>query len=242
MRSRKSRFAWAAAAVAGSLAAVPAALTVEVPEDAMKGRTEAAIRDFRAAVELEPDLARGEQLFTACAECHSADGRGSSDGRVPSIAGQHVSVLVKQLVDFRHDRRWHEEMQGVADIHAIKGPQDMLDVAAHAAGLRRGPPLGGGLGDEEELRQGKLAYHRVCASCHGPLGEGELKRMRPMLAGQHYRYLVRELEDTAAGRRPGMDEEHRQRIRKLSEDERIGVADYLSRLSPHLAPERKSGE
>lgn len=67
-------------------------------------------------------------------------------------------------------------------------------------------------------------------------------RGRPVLAGQHYRYLIRELEETAAGRRPGMDEEHRQRIRKLSEDERIGVADYLSRLSPHLAPERKSGE
>jgi cytochrome c553 len=230
---------WMAAAVAGSLLAAHSASTIEVPDDAMKGRTEAAIRDFRAAVELEPDPARGEKLYAACAECHSADGRGSSDGRAPAIAGQHVSVLVKQLVDFRHDRRWHEEMQNVAETHEIAGPQDMLDVAAYAASLPRWPPLAGGTGDGKQLELGKKAYHRQCASCHGPLGEGELLRMRPRVDGQHYRYLIRELEDTAAGRRPGMDEEHQARIRRLSSEQRMGLADYLSRLSPHLSSERE---
>jgi cytochrome c553 len=59
--------------------------------------------------------------------------------------------------------------------------------------------------------------------------------MRPRLAGQHYAYLMRELEQTAAGERPGMDAEHVKRIRKMSLEERQGIADYLSRLSPDLA-------
>jgi cytochrome c553 len=67
---------------------------------------------------------------------------------------------------------------------------------------------------------------------------GELRRMRPRLAGQHYQYLLRQLDDTAAGKRPGMDAEHVKLIGKLSTGERSGVADYLSRLSPDLASTR----
>src|SRR5687768_6247165 len=81
-----------------------AAVTVDVNPQTFEGRTSAAIAEFRAAVALDADLAHGRELFAACAECHRADGSGSADGTIPVIAGQHVSVLVKQLVDFRHDR------------------------------------------------------------------------------------------------------------------------------------------
>src|SRR5688500_12564809 len=94
------------AALLAALPALPAADKIVVDPMSLQGRTEAAIAEFRAAVALEPNLAHGAQLFKSCAACHQADGRGSNDGSVPVIAGQHVSVLVKQLVDFRHDRRW----------------------------------------------------------------------------------------------------------------------------------------
>jgi cytochrome c553 len=213
---------------------------VEVDPEVMRGRTAAAIADFRTAVELEPDPLRGAELFAPCAACHGANGLGLPDGSVPAIAGQHVSVLVKQLVDFRHDRRWDERMRNFASKHHLAGAQDLLDVAAYAEALPRWPPLEGGAGDGSGLQRGRVVYHRDCGACHGPLGLGELRRMRPRLAGQRYEYLRRQLDETAAGLRPGMDAEHVKLIRALSAQERAGVADYLSRLSPNLASTQDS--
>lgn len=211
------------------------ASAAETDAETPEGRTTAAIADFRAAVELAPDLKRGEALFATCAACHGSDGRGNRNSLIPAIASQHVSVLVKQLVDFRHDRRWEERMQHFASQHNLSGPQELVDVAAYAESLARSPPLEGGPGEAAALRQGAVIYHRDCADCHGPLALGELRRMRARLAGQHYDYLLRQLEQTAAGRRPGMDAEHVRLTNTLTPAERSAVADYLSRLSPNLA-------
>ena len=60
--------------------------------------------------------ARGE-LFAQCASCHGPDGGGKTDGSMPRIAGQHYRVLAKQIVDFRHGKRWDFRMEGVATSH-----------------------------------------------------------------------------------------------------------------------------
>lgn len=221
-----------AAAVLAALPAVQAAGKIVVDPNSLQGRTQAAIEEFRAAVALEPNLENGAKLFTACAACHQANGSGSADGTVPVIAGQHVSVLVKQLVDFRHDRRWDSRMRGAAKQHELVDAQDLLDVSAHAAGLPRPPPREGGTGDGARQQEGRIVYYRGCADCHGRLGEGDLRTLRPRLAGQHYLYLLRQLYETAEGTRPGMDDMHRERISALTDAERSAVADYLSRLSP----------
>ncbi len=208
--------------------------SIEVDPNSFQGRTEAAVKEFREAVQLEPDLGNGAKLFAACAACHQADGSGSADGTIPVIAGQHVSVLVKQMVDFRHDRRWHARMREAAKQHDLGGAQDILDVATYAAGLKRLPPREGGTGDGKSLHEGQIVYYRECAACHGRLGEGDLRTLRPRLAGQHYLYLLKQLYDTASLTRPGMDENHVNRISGLSDAERAGVADYLSRVVPEL--------
>lgn len=197
-------------------------------------RTAAALSEYREALQLRPDLGRGAALFETCAACHGADGRGAADGSVPAIAGQHPTVVLKQLVDFRHDRRWNERMQNFAARHHLEDAQALIDVASFAASLPRSAPLAGGIGSGEGLQRGARVYFRDCESCHGPLGQGDRRRVRPRLAGQHYVYLLQQLEDIAANRRPGMDELHVNRIGALSDDERRGVADYLSRLSPEL--------
>src|SRR5512144_228595 len=74
-------------------------------------------REFAAGAQLEPNLAHGAELFQSCAACHGPDGRGTPDGEVPAIAGQHGSVLLKQLTDFRHEQRWNERMQHFTDRH-----------------------------------------------------------------------------------------------------------------------------
>jgi cytochrome c553 len=156
---------------------------------------------------------------------------------VPAIAGQHGSVLLKQLVDFRYDQRWDERMQHFTDRHHLSTAQDLTDVAAHIARLPRFAPRYNAIGTGQYLQQGASVYFRVCEACHRPLGQGDLLRFRPRLAGQHYQYLLKQLDDTASGNRPAMHPAHVERLRTLSREERMGVADYLSRMSPDLSSE-----
>ncbi|HEY6125372.1 MAG TPA: c-type cytochrome [Steroidobacteraceae bacterium] len=192
-------------------------------------------REFVAGAWLEPDLQHGAELYRTCAACHGEDGRGTEDGEIPAIAGQHGSVLLKQLTDFRHDQRWNERMQTFTDRHHLPGPQDLTDVAAYVASLPRFPPSATGIGDGSALREGAILYFQKCEGCHGPLGQGEVLRRRPRLAGQHYAYLLRQLQDAAANQRPGMDRAHAELLRGIDPAQLRGVADYLSRVSPDLS-------
>ena len=184
---------------------------------------------------LDPNLERGAELYQTCAACHGEDGRGTDDGEIPAIAGQHGSVLLKQLTDFRHDQRWNERMKNFTDRHHLTGPQDLTDVAAYVASLPRFPPSAKGIGDGSALGDGASLYFQKCERCHGPLGQGDLLRRRPRLAGQHYAYLLRQLQETAANQRPGMDRAHVDMLKGISTAELRGVADYLARVSPDLS-------
>ena len=164
---------------AGAALLALAGRTIEVDSHSYEGRTQAAIDEFRAAVALDPDLAHGKTLFAACAQCHQANGSGSADGTIPVVAGQHVSVVVKQLVDFRHDRRWHAKMQSAAKSHELSSPQDILDVAAYAESLQRPPPPEGGMGDGQALKEGQIVYYRECAECHGDVSQWVEPPTRP---------------------------------------------------------------
>jgi cytochrome c553 len=192
-------------------------------------------QEFVDAARLEPDLGRGARLFDTCAACHGADGRGTADGQVPAIAGQHGSVLLKQLTDFRNEQRHDQRMRHFADAQHLPGPQDLTDVAAYVASLPRFPPTATSIGDGATLGEGASVYFRECERCHGPLGQGNLLLRRPRLAGQHYLYLLKQMEDTANDRRPGMDRAHVARLKNMSAAQLRGVADYLSRLSPDLS-------
>ncbi len=192
-------------------------------------------REFIEGALLQPDRAHGAELFRTCAACHGDDGIGTTDGEIPAIAGQHGGVLLKQLADFRHDQRWDARMQHFTDDHHLRNAQDLADVAAYISELPRFPPTAEGIGDGQDLRAGASVYFRVCERCHGPLGEGDRARSLPRLAGQRYAYLLRQLQETAAGKRPGMDLAHVERLQGLSEAEMRGVADYLSRMSPDLS-------
>ena len=190
--------------------------------------------EFTQGASLEPNLGHGAELYQTCAACHGQDGRGTADGEIPAIAGQHGSVLLKQLTDFRHDQRWDERMQNFTDRHHLARAQDLTDVAAYVANLPRFPATAKGIGDGSALREGASVYFLKCERCHGPLGQGDLLRVRPRLAGQHYGYLLRQLQETAANKRPGMDRAHVERLQGISPAELRGVADYLSRVSPDL--------
>ena len=48
---------------------------------------------------------------------------------------------------------------------------------------------------------GKQKASQVCAACHGPAGGKPSAPENPILAGQHYDYLVRALKDYKSGKR-----------------------------------------
>jgi cytochrome c553 len=176
-----------------------------------------------------PDPKHGAQLFEQCRACHGDDGEGTVEGSIPRIAGQHYSVLFKQLRDFHSGRRWNMRME-LSERHALAGEQDLADVALYVSQL---PPAGArGTGDATRATAGALLFGARCASCHGADGRGDAKRAIPRLAGQHYGYLVRQMYDAVDGRRPTLVEVHQRKIEPLDFDQVRGIADYLSRIEP----------
>jgi len=190
----------------------------------------AAGQSTRAASAVGPDVRHGQELFKTCLVCHGIDGMGTPDGNVPIIAGQFSSVIVKQVTDFRTARRWDVDMERVASRHILKSAQDIVDVAAYASRLEREGPVG--TGDGDWLLHGAEVYAQKCASCHGSRGEGSAGRVIPKLARQHYAYILRQMYDSADGRRPNMKVAHIRLIQSLVVEDFQGIADYLSRIEP----------
>lgn len=187
-------------------------------------------QELRDATRATPNLERGAELFSSCGICHGKNGEGTSDGSVPVIGGQHFSVLTKQLVDFRHNRRWDIRMEHFADRHHLKDAQDIADVAGFISQLPPQPQPG--VGDGKLVGHGASVYFGHCKSCHGTIGQGNASKRVPRLAAQHYEYLLRQLHDTADGRRPNMSQTHVRLLQGMQVQDFSGLADYLSRLIP----------
>jgi len=174
-----------------------------------------------------PNLDRGAELFSTCVRCHGPTGSGTPDGLVPRIAGQHASVVEKQLLDYRRDRRWDPRMESIADRHHLPDLQAIVDVAAYVDQLDRPGSVGKGSGSR--LSQGAELYSRLCSGCHGLGAEGDASRAVPRIAGQHYEYLRRQIHDAVDGRRPNYPPAHIRLLARLDHDGIDGIADYLSR-------------
>lgn len=181
-----------------------------------------------AATRLKPDFLHGAQLFEGCTACHGTDAGGEPNGSVPRLAGQHASVLIKQIVDFRGGRRWDLRMEQVTSRHHLDDAQSVADVAGYIAMLA--PVLPATPGNGEQLERGTQAYKRRCQECHGAAGEGSAKTHTPRLAGQHAAYLMRQMQEAAGGGRPNMSASHQALLNNLDVLDFQGLADYLARL------------
>ena len=70
-----------------------------------------------------------------------------------------------------------------------------------ALALLVGFALAGAANAAGNAASGKEKAAQVCAACHGPEGNKPSDPTQPILAGQHYDYLVRALTDYKSGRR-----------------------------------------
>jgi len=190
-------------------------------------------QELEAVKHSTPNLDQGAEVFRTCATCHGPDGGGTLDGQVPRIAGQHTSVLRKQILDYRYDRRWDLLMESIAGRHDLPNAQTIADVTAYISRIDRDPQIGHG--DGRLLQQGAASYAQLCRGCHGVAAQGDAAHTIPRLAGQHYEYLRRQIYDAVDGRRPNFSAAHIRLLARLDHDDIQAVADYLSRLSGEAA-------
>ncbi len=179
------------------------------------------------ALKAKGDRVRGEITFEVCQGCHRRRALGRADGSYPLLAGQHASVLIKQLTDIRAGRRDNEKMYPFADKHVIS-PQDIADIALFLESLP--VPSNNGKGSGSDLERGRKLYVQDCTSCHGDRGEGDEGKFYPRVSGQHYEYLLREGVEIRDGRRRNANPKMVKAIKGYSNDEMRAVSDYMSRF------------
>jgi cytochrome c553 len=176
-----------------------------------------------------PNEEHGAELYGQCISCHGPRAAGQTNGNTPRLDGQHYSVLVRQIINFRHGKRWDYRMEEIAGQHHLAGAQDIADVAFYVSKLSSG--VVPGTGDGNFTDKGAGIYSAGCASCHGRNGDGDSGKAIPKLAGQHYDYLLRQMHDAVDGRRPTLSSDHVKKIKPLDLEELQALADYLSRAA-----------
>ena len=181
------------------------------------------------ALGLKGDIARGEEAFKICQGCHRRGAMGSNSGMYPRLAGQHATVLIEQIADIRSGKRRNPKMEPFSEEHVLT-TQEIADIATYLQALPIPPNLGSGPGTA--LSRGKELYARDCANCHGDKGEGNARKFYPLVAGQHFKYLVREARFIRDGSRGNANPDMVKIIKSYGEEDIDAVADYMSRLAP----------
>ena len=194
-----------------------AQVTVALPTDG----------EIKATLALPGDAQRGKDAYGECQTCHRSDASGRAHFNVPRLSGQHASVLIKQLMDIRSGVRLNPEMKDyVLDPELTL--QDFADIAAYLQSL----PVAGKIaqGPPELVARGQVLFAKDCAVCHGENGEGRAEFFQPMVAAQHYTYLLRELDLIRDGERGNSNPAMPPILKDYSVDDRRAVAAYLAQL------------
>lgn len=190
----------------------------------------AADASHEPAKAAKPDLAKGEASYGAvCAACHGADGN-SGTPAYPKLAQQHPEYLVKQLQEFKSDKRANPVMKGFA---AALSDEDMKNIAYWVASKKAKP----GFAKDKELvtlgeriYRGGIADRQVpaCAGCHSPNGAG-IPSQYPRLGGQHSDYAIAQLTTFRDGGRKN-SLQMTQVAAKMNDKEIKAVSDYIAGL------------
>jgi cytochrome c553 len=189
-----------------------------------------ATQESEKAKGLVPDLKNGLEIYRDCAACHTPEGWGMTSGMVPQLAGQHRSVITKQLADIRAGYRTNRIMAPYASMESIGGAQAVADVSAYIDTLEISVQNGKGSGDDLEL--GKRLYAENCVQCHGDRGQGDLEKRIPRIQSQHFGYLVTQFQLIRDGDRRNADPKMVEQIKDFDKREVDAVMDYVSRLEP----------
>jgi cytochrome c553 len=224
----------------GALAAGLAAFAAGAPAQPVPAAAPDATRS--AAPPVEDGMARRMQ---ACTVCHGREGRATSAGYFPRIAGKPEGYLFNQLANFREERRHNAAMN-----HLMRHMSDdyLREIARYFAGLDLPypPARPHGLTAAQQAQAERLVFEGVpargipaCTACHGARMAGRLPAM-PGLLTLPADYLVGQLGAWRTGLRNAAAPDCMGEIaRRLSADEASAVARWLSAqtLPPGTGPE-----
>jgi len=139
-----------------------------------------------------------ERAVNLCSTCHGPRGISTSP-EFPILAAQRAGYLEAQIEAFRsktrEEKAAHDFMYGIAG--NLNDPRVITGIAHYYASQ---PPAPGRPGDPAIVAKGKEFFDKgspdrgipPCASCHGANAEGLADF--PRLAGQHAKYVLRQLE------------------------------------------------
>lgn len=146
------------------------------------------------------------QRVQPCTVCHGAEGRASSDGYYPRIAGKPAGYLYHQLLNFRDGRRAAPMMSYLVD---RQSDAYLLEIAQHFAAQQLPyPPPQPPVAAAAALERGRqLVEHGdaarelpSCRACHGARLTG-IEPAVPGLLGLPMDYLVAQLGAWQLGQR-----------------------------------------
>ncbi len=147
------------------------------------------------------DAAAGKVKSAVCAACHGADGNSGANPLWPKLAEQHPEYIIKQLQDFKDNKRTDTTMAPMA---APLTEKEMQDLAAYFSSQKR--TIGEAAADKVEVgeqiyRAGTPNGVAACNGCHGPTGSGNGPAGFPSLSGQTAAYVAKQLKAFRDGTR-----------------------------------------
>ena len=234
------------AAVLGlGLSAVSAVITASaaLAQTASAPSADPGARPSRPLRPLTNDI--GERI-QACTLCHGAQGRATTQGYFPRLAGKPAGYLYNQLQSFRDGRRHHALMAGL-----LRNMSDdyLREIAGYFAALDVPYPAPGpsGLGPEQQARAERLITQGdparkvpACTACHGPSMAGREPAV-PGLLGLPRDYLVGQLGAWRNGLRRAHTPDCMADVAKaLSTDDIAIVASWLAAKPAGAHPEPPS--
>ena len=201
-----------------------------------------SVENITIQLEFTPDIEAGKVTFGVCARCHLPEAWGNADGTYPQLAGQHVNVLMKQLLDIRKGTRHSALMFPFVQQRTIGGYQQLSNVVAYISTLPMNPEHSRGPWQQgtAEYKQGKQIYQEYCDSCHGDNGEGSNELVYPRLQGQHFQYMSQQLGQIKSGQRvvhPAMQAVV-ENLGMEQLDKAINYASYFDVPEEDLAPSK----
>jgi cytochrome c553 len=183
------------------------------------------------------DAARGEALARrVCSTCHGLDGRASVPN-APNLAGQFPEYLAKQLAAFQpHGAEPPKRRSDVME--PIAAQLSAEDIAGAAAYYAHEPPVTAQPRAAATLPLGRRIFTEgdpaadlpACITCHRADGRG-IRPDFPRIGGQNPDYVNEQLGGWMAHR--GHPGKLMSLIApRLSEADRVAVADYVATLRP----------
>ncbi len=183
------------------------------------------------ALKLKGDKVAGEEAYEVCGACHLPSGAGRPDGTFPQLAGQHTTVLIKQMADIRAGLRDNPTMYPFAA--TLTDSQELANVSAYIENLCIPTNHGKYEGADASIQvsKGKELYEKQCLECHGKNGEGDKAKFYPVIAGQHYKYLLRQMTEIRDGHRRNANPDMVKVIKPYTDEQLVAISAYQSSLT-----------